>query len=449
MKFKTIAKEVGLGLLALTLVVGMYSGCDTPDPQGEFDNFGERTRDDRVVADMSFNNGQQIDFSGTYLLGIVSLLSPTPILLETEVSVNENFEIDFVFQPVKTDVDAQSGTPRADPRTPVGDEIPVSGVQLQEDGTFVVDLGEVSVGGEANPISGSDIIANITLNGSVQSPTFFCGTASGNVFEPIMLPLDGSTMGAVALEGAAITEVMPAGSCTPSTNNTNNDADMGGDMGDDMGMMPLVDACLGTDDQDIITGDTVDQSAEARSCGLNSLGEEDPVAASQVCIEMATGLTTDCSFCYAETVGCSVSNCVAPCGTDAAGAECRLCQEDNGCIARFEECSGVPSNIEDACTNTDDLAIIMDEMVDQSAEAATCGQMSLAEENPVQASRECIVTATGLSPLCSSCYAKTVGCSIENCVVECASDPDSAECATCQEDNGCISDFETCSGLMP
>ena len=452
MKIKRIAKELGLGIMALALAAGVYTGCDVPDPAGEFEKFGDRTAEDRVVADMSINNGQQVDFSGTFLLGIVTPLLETPIMLETVVSVDENFSADFEFQPIKTDI-TQDGTPREDARTPVGDVIAVSGVQVEPDGSFEVDLGEVAVAGDANPISGSDILANIQLQGVVQSMTFFCGTASGNAIEPIMLPLAGSTFGAVELEGATITDIEPVGSCAPSSNNEIDmgmgDDDMGGDdMGADMGIELIVDACVAMADQDIINDEMIDQSEEARSCGLANIAASDPVAESQTCIIEATGLSEDCAFCYAETVGCSIDNCVAPCAADAAGADCRLCQEDNGCITRFEECSGESSALGNGCTGEDDLAVIDDMTVDQDAEAATCASDNSGEDEPIPATRECIGTETGLSPLCSNCFAKFASCSLTLCDTECSADPSSMGCEMCQVDNGCTADFDACSGLM-
>jgi hypothetical protein len=62
-----------------------------------------------------------------------------------------------------------------------------------EDGTFDVDVGDVEVGGEANPVSGLDILAYLTLSGRVDSEDFFCGNIGGDLVLPIAIPLEGST----------------------------------------------------------------------------------------------------------------------------------------------------------------------------------------------------------------------------------------------------------------
>ena len=102
-----------------------------------------------------------------------------------------------------------------------------------------------------------------------------------------------------------------------------------------------------------------------------------------------------------------------------------------------------------ACTGDADLAIIGGGVIDPNAEATTCGLGCLADDDPVACSTTCVVAETGLSTECSGCYAATVGCSIDNCLTECAADPSSEACETCQIDAGCISDFYACSGLTP
>ena len=52
----------------------------------------------------------------------------------------------------------------------------------------------------------------------------------------------------------------------------------------------------------------------------------------------------------------------------------------------------------------------------------------------------------GLSAACAACYGGLVGCIMDNCMMDCMSDPGGAQCMGCQESSGCLSDFEACSG---
>jgi hypothetical protein len=63
---------------------------------------------------------------------------------------------------------------------------------------------------------------------------------------------------------------------------------------------------------------------------------------------------------------------------------------------------------------------------------------------------QCVVqalTRDGLSMECAGCYSESVACSIQKCLAQCGSTPNSTECMACQVAGGCISAFATCSGL--
>jgi hypothetical protein len=82
----------------------------------------------------------------------------------------------------------------ADRRTPVGPAIDVGPYPVAADGTMIAALPELTVAGEANPISGSQLTATITLEGRICEPAdFVCGPMSGNATEPLAIDLDGST----------------------------------------------------------------------------------------------------------------------------------------------------------------------------------------------------------------------------------------------------------------
>ena len=182
------------------LTLFLATACTSPDPQERYNEFSGSTADARIL-DGATGEGVTIDFSGTYLMGLSSILEPSlPMLIQVDVSLVESGEaldegvfsmVDFVFMPLKTDL-LLNGDPREDAREPMGEIIEATGTYY-EDGTFDVVVGDVEVGGEANPVSGLDILAYLTLSGRVDSEDFFCGNVGGDLVLPIAIPLEGST----------------------------------------------------------------------------------------------------------------------------------------------------------------------------------------------------------------------------------------------------------------
>lgn len=99
------------------------------------------------------------------------------------------------------------------------------------------------------------------------------------------------------------------------------------------------------------------------------------------------------------------------------------------------------------CTNFTDLAIIDGGTVDPTGVAGDCGLNNIAAADPRTCATFCVKSGTELSSGCSSCYAATVACAINNCLAQCAADPGSADCEVCRDENGCTAAFYACSGL--
>ena len=99
----------------------------------------------------------------------------------------------------------------------------------------------------------------------------------------------------------------------------------------------------------------------------------------------------------------------------------------------------------DACLNDADQQIAAE--IDLTAEATTCALGCLSDTDPIGCSDTCLKENTGISDACGGCYTATVKCTFDNCLAQCAADPSSDACGTCQEENNCITDFYTCSGL--
>jgi hypothetical protein len=175
-------------------------GCPSPDAEGKYDRFLDDTKEPRdEFANMKLDMGSQLaDVNGDFLFAIET--SPFPgdylqfIATTTLETTADGGTMDITFQPLSVDVDGMN----VSPRLPVGELIVVTGVEVSASGSFRVESlgGMLTVVGEANPITGADIVADIGIEGFIQSTDIYCGNVFGMVYMPVMLMLDGSTFGA-------------------------------------------------------------------------------------------------------------------------------------------------------------------------------------------------------------------------------------------------------------
>ena len=70
---------------------------------------------------------------------------------------------------------------------------------MADDGSFSWDVGVLMIPGEANPITGSDIVASIQAE-VVPQGSPYCGSVDGEVMSPISAPLAGSTHAMTSIE---------------------------------------------------------------------------------------------------------------------------------------------------------------------------------------------------------------------------------------------------------
>ena len=237
MNRNTLRNILLTGALAAT-VVTVAVACDTPDTQGRFDEFAANTVDDRkgpadTGMDIPEPEGSRVDFGGTYLMAVevAGIGAGRPLHLQADVTVDlETNTIAMTLQPLKSDVDAQTQEVRADARTAVGAALSFENIAFEEDGTFVADLGHVEVEGEANPLTGSFIEADMVLHGIVANAEVFCGSVTGMVTVPSNIPLEGSTFGVV--KGTEFATVTPMSTCPADVGN-NGDMDAGMDVPED------------------------------------------------------------------------------------------------------------------------------------------------------------------------------------------------------------------------
>lgn len=218
-------RTAAVGALALFHLA--VFGCTSPDPETSFNDFGERViaRDDvgedttedvgvdvvedaatDTVADGSGCELPPVDPSGSYLLAVWVKAFPTkpPLLLEVTVSEGAS-GYTFSFQPLTNDFDVE-GNAAADPRQPVGEPVVVEGVVVADD-AFELVANDVVIDGDANPITGREIRANIELIGSWEHNNFVCGAVDGAATEPTPVSLRNSTFGMIRTDD--VTTVNP------------------------------------------------------------------------------------------------------------------------------------------------------------------------------------------------------------------------------------------------
>ncbi|MEM9460103.1 MAG: hypothetical protein AAGF11_38360 [Myxococcota bacterium] len=206
--------------LGLAGAVGMsLAGCPSPDVAGKYERFNEETEEDRVIPDVpemetptppmptlpgtgtegdtESGGPQPLDIDGIYLVAVSTVVEPSLPLqfladVDAELDLEGNGTVTVEFQPLSLD---QLST--TEPREEVGDAVTINSDVTAY--AFELPFGMLEVTGEANPITGAPISAEITLSASIASADNWCGTADGEVFSPLQLPLAGSTFGAMRL----------------------------------------------------------------------------------------------------------------------------------------------------------------------------------------------------------------------------------------------------------
>jgi hypothetical protein len=147
------------------------------------------------------------DASGTYVLAVVTPLDPAkPLLLKAVVNVDaaaSPMTIQMVLTPLSV-ID----------KTPIGESIETEAEPIEDDGSFVLPFGAVAVTGEANPISGSDIEANLILEGQIRGADSICGVVTGQLIKPTEFDLEGTTVGMAAVAEDNFADVEPSLQCS-------------------------------------------------------------------------------------------------------------------------------------------------------------------------------------------------------------------------------------------
>lgn len=127
--------------------------------------------------------------SGTYLMAVSAVIDPQhPLQWIADVDHDTSTgELTITAQSLSLDVGSTSF-----PREPIGEPL-VLQAGLGEDGRFAIETPQVMVPGPANPITGSDIVASLVIQGQVFGRELWCGDVFGEVTQPLSIDLQGST----------------------------------------------------------------------------------------------------------------------------------------------------------------------------------------------------------------------------------------------------------------
>ncbi len=167
------------------------------DPKNRFDQFNERVADAGVVN--RDGGGGLFEIDGEFLLSIGVVFAPDSPLRFVATSAitieGGTGTLTLSFQPLAFDTcDGGNGG------NEVGDPLDSPDLEVDAAGVFQVTHDGASVDGKANPISCGTIVADLVLDGVIESEDLFCGDVSGQAHQPLEVSLDGSTFGAIRIE---------------------------------------------------------------------------------------------------------------------------------------------------------------------------------------------------------------------------------------------------------
>lgn len=182
-----------LGWVAGLGVVAVLCGC--PDPDAEFGDFVKRHQD--IYGEGSGTGGQvgvgggcavpaagEVD--GEYLFALVAKQSPgKPAPLKATLTTADGaagLEFSLSMQPLNAD----------DRVSEVGSVFTLGPFAVNGDGTFDADWGTISVPPETNPLTASELVAEVRISGKLCPGDFFCGPANGDIVMPAPINIDGS-----------------------------------------------------------------------------------------------------------------------------------------------------------------------------------------------------------------------------------------------------------------
>lgn len=231
MNLRLLLRPASVSFLTTAVMTLGVVGC--PDPDATYQRFLDDTKADRVGAGEAIvGEGIRDIGDATFFLTIrPTVFAANPLIFRATTTALEytgdgGALVSLAIDPLVADVPQAQGC--EEPRTPAPSHpldtdgnatIYVNDVVISPDGEFTIAFGEQLVHGCANAISGSDILATLTLTGITRSKDRFCGTMDGALIRPYSLALEG-TFAFVRYEGEAVppaAQLPPDSDCAVET----------------------------------------------------------------------------------------------------------------------------------------------------------------------------------------------------------------------------------------
>ena len=122
-----------------------------------------------------------------------SIAPTTPFQFLGDVKAG-NGEVVMLLTPLSLDIGAVDA-----PREPVPPPFEIAG-SVEPDGSFVIEVPELLIPGQASPVTSSDIEGSVRIEGLLETDRI-CARVSGMITVPETTSLNGSTLAGVRLDG--------------------------------------------------------------------------------------------------------------------------------------------------------------------------------------------------------------------------------------------------------
>ena len=140
--------------------------------------------------------------SGFFLLAVATTVDPGKpfqFLARNEVTeVDGAQKVSICLQPLSL---SQGSVLK--PREPIGEPLCFPEIQLDDD-SFMLQTGVMHIAGGANPITGADVVMSLIILAGIESDDFYCGNVAGEVMDPPVGSIVGSTFAAVRLDDVKV-----------------------------------------------------------------------------------------------------------------------------------------------------------------------------------------------------------------------------------------------------
>lgn len=188
---------------SLSVSVAAIAGTGCVDAKGSFDDFEGRVIDaanntvDAPMVDMI------PDVSGTFLWGLAPDFAPAAtIRLIGTHTLTQNGDgtatLSVILQPVGVLGGANDGLP-------VGNALTVDNIAVDNTASFSFAL-TGNLPGTANPVSGTDLALDLTVDGNIRDMDTMCGLVNGSAG---VAPLNNSTFGSMRITAGTMGNALP------------------------------------------------------------------------------------------------------------------------------------------------------------------------------------------------------------------------------------------------